>query len=709
MRYFSNYLLIGVAVFTLNSCDDDEYVSPLADPDTICFGGDAVAWSYPDVDAPRSRAGEEPMPENMGCYAFFKNNNTNEHALIISNSKYIRNASNIYTSDKVVYWPGSHATLDFYCYAPHDAAGLEFDATYGSPSFSYSIPESQTDRCDLLITSAIGVDGGLNRAQALTFRHALTAVNIDVAENMGSVTIKDIKFTDVHCSGNATFDADGNVKWTTDGGTPGEFTFAIGQQNYLIPQNLEGVSMTVNMTRDGQDLSITAPLKTADNPAWQPGTVVNYKLKIVPTFEIEVDAAIDAHYVLCPAKIHVDRMAADRSWTLTVSADDGAPLSVQHLADVNQYALQGFWTDKIYIHDGNGNAMDGNGSSARGTNSITGKGNGDFDIMIFVPENAANGNKERTISISITPYGETTATPVKEIKQYAPDWDNGGWERIEDNENGMYGFSYTARNVLVYVDGGFADIYTSLRNFWASRINQEIANYKAGNYASLTRYGSNHWIGGKNFYVDLNYGKLRNLIDENGNYIASSTDDGLLNTQQLYEYGGTAVTGTFETMLRGQTRWLSGNKVLRDRNDSDPKEIPRSEEGSMINGSQALAIILKKNRYNIYRISDEDKGTSESPRLNEDEGIVWYMPASGQFSSFSPWIEGASESSGIWSSTAVAEENSDKPSALTGSGVKESRTTSLKIRACRATPEQISASYSSMKRTSVSGQSRIHR
>jgi len=700
MRYFSNYLLIGVAVFALNSCDDDEYVSPLADPDTICFGGDAVAWSYPDVDAPRSRAGEEPMPENMGCYAFFKNNNTNEHALIISNSKYIRNASNIYTSDKVVYWPGSHATLDFYCYAPHDAAGLEFDATYGSPSFSYSIPESQTDRCDLLITSAIGVDGGLNRAQALTFRHALTAVNIDVAENMGSVTIKDIKFTDVHCSGNATFDADGNVKWTTDGGTPGEFKFAIGQQNYLIPQNLEGVSMTVNMTRDGQDLSITAPLKTADNPAWQPGTVVNYKLKIVPTFEIEVDAAIDAHYVLCPAKIHVDRMAADRSWTLTVSADDGAPLSVQHLADVNQYALQGFWTDKIYIHDGNGNAIDGNGSSARGTNSITGKGNGDFDIMIFVPENAANGNKERTISISITPYGETTATPVKEIKQYAPDWDNGGWERIEDNESGMYGFSYTARHVLVYDNSG---LYGAVRWWWKNRIIDNVNSYNAGLYVLVDDFTYSGWR--TNFYVSIDYSLLNGLKDGD-KLLAQDWNNGLQNTRDLFGYGGSAVTGTFENSIKNMKHIL-GAPVLRERLNTDPDDVPTTKTGDLINNSQALAFILKKNKYDIYRIED-DNGTIESPRLAESD-ILWYMPASGQFSSFSPWIEGSSKSSGIWSSTAVAEENSDKPSALTGSGVEESRTTSLKIRACRATPEQISASYSSMKRTSVSGQSRIHR
>jgi len=702
MRYFFNSLLIGVAVIVLNSCDDDENVSPLTYSDYICFGGEAVSWNAPDVDAPRSRA-TETSPGDMGCYAFF--NNKAEHTLIISNSKYVRNTSGVYSSNDVVYWPGSHATLDFYCYAPYGAAGLDFNSVYGSSSFSYTIPESQADRCDLLLTSAIGVDGGLNRAQALTFKHALTAVNIDVAENMGSVTIKDIKFTGVHCSGNATFDTDGNVKWDTDGDVAGEFSFAIGKQNYLMPQDLEGASMTVNMTRDGQDLSITAPLKTAAFPVWQPGTIVNYKLKIVPTFEIEVDAAIDAHYVLCPAKIHVDRMAADRGWTLTVSADDGAPVSVQHLADVNQYALQGFWTDK-YMD--NGVVTD---ESARGTNYITGKGNGDFDVMIFVPENAGNGNNERTITISITPDGEQT--PIEHtIKQYSPDWDNGGWERIEDSEGGMYGFSYTSKPVYVY---NFSTLTEDGQNRSVNAVNDLVAQYNAANYTTVQTYrfcsdrilGVKHWRW--RFYVEIDYSKLNSLDGK-----SQSATNGYTNTIDLAVFGASGVTNTFEDALKkmrrrqDQSEYAFRNRTEQSRpandpptnenKDWDPDNVPLAEEGTNLRGSQALSFILKKNRYNINRVYNDEIITT-APKLDVAD-IVWYMPASGQFASFSPWIEGSSQPSQMWSSTAVAEENSDEPSALTGSGVMEARVMTLKVRACRVSPSQ-KAPYNSKRRTSA--------
>ncbi len=683
MRYCSKTLLIGLAVLAFSSCAADEDVSPVAGSDCICFGGSTIGWPDPDIDAPRSRA--EKAPAGMGCYAFYNCND--EHAIIISNSEYTRNAAGIYTSYDVVYWPGSHATLDFYHYAPYGAAGLDFDPTYGSSSFSYTIPEAQSDRCDLLLASTPGVDGGLNAAKDITLKHALTAVGINIAENMGSITVKDIKFTGLHCSGTATFDADGNVQWAADGAGSGEFSFAVGRQNYLIPQALDGAMMTINMIRDGKDLSITAPLKTQAYPAWKPGTVVNYKLKIVPIFEFDVAKNIDAHYVLCPATVHVDRLAADRNWTLTASASDGADVSVQKLSEVNSFVKQGYWTDK-YMNNGVETA-----ESARGSATTTGKGNGNFDLMVFVPENAGKSDRTITLKITADDTGETLAT--HSFNQYCPDWNYGGWERIDDGMMGMYGFYYTTKHVYVYNNSRLLE---SGQNSSVRATNDLVAKYNATDYTTVKTYSFEkfnsdlHWGSTTQwrFYVEIDYSKLNTL---NGK--AQSEIDGWENTLALFLHGGSGVTQTFETALQAMRRREDTSQLAFRRrtsgsgpgsdpwtfeNGNDPDVVPLEIEGANLTGNQALALVLKKNRYDINRVDDSELGTTSSPKLDESD-LAWYMPAVSEFNKFGAWVKGTTHPGQIWSSTAVG----DARHAKSGANVQYERTNStLYVRARRA-------------------------
>lgn len=680
---------MGVAVLALGSCTADEDVSPVADSGSICFGGSIMGWPDPDVDAPRSRA--EKAPASMGCYAFYNYND--EHALIISNSEYARNAAGIYTSYDVVYWPGSHATLDFYHYAPYGAAGLDFDPTYGLSSFSYTIPEVQSDRCDLLLASTPGVDGGLNTAKDITLKHALTAVSIDIAENMGSITVKDIKFTGLHCSGTATFDADGSVLWNTSGAGSGEFTFAVGQQNYLIPQALDGAMMTISMIRDGKDLSITAPLKTQAYPAWKPGSVVNYKLKIVPVIEFDVTPVIDAHYVLCPVTLHIDRLAADRSWTLTVSTTGtGNNVSVQRLSEVNEFVKQGYWTDK-YMNNGVETT-----ESARGSATITGKGNGDFDLMVFVPENAGSSDRTITLTITADDTGETLAT--HSFNQYCPDWNYGGWERIDDGMTGMYGFYYTTKHVYVYNN---SRLFESGQNSSVRATNNLVAKYNATDYTKVQTYSFEkfnsdlHWGSTTQwrFYVEIDYSKLNTLGGK-----AQSETEGLENTLALFLHGGSGVTQTFETALQAMRRREDTSQLAFRRrtsgtgrgsdpwtfeNGNDPDTVPMEIEGANLTGNQALALVLKKNRYNINKVIDSELGESQSPKLNVED-IVWYMPAVGEFAN-APWMdvtttppsEKTPDFSNMWSSTAV----NDGEKARLANGSSVSRSESHYVRARR--------------------------
>ena len=89
--------------------------------------------------------------------------------------------------------------------------------------------------------------------------------------------------------------------------------------------------------------------------------------------------------------------------------------------------------------------------------------------------------------------------------------------------------------------------------------------------------------------------------------------------------------------------------------------------GTAINESQALSIVLKKNRYYLNRYT--------APRITEDN-IVWYLPAYEQFSNLPA---GSFTPNDFWSSTAY----DNATQAYLGNGTPASRTTQKRIRVVR--------------------------
>jgi len=679
MRYFSHYLLTCAAAIALGACADDNdsgVVAPDAQSDAICFGVSATQ-GWPDEAPKASRAGNKPA--DMGCYAFINS----ERALMIANRKYERNSLDIYTSEHNVYWPGAHTTLDFYNYAPYGAPGLEFDATFGSPSFAYTIPADAADRRDLLLASATGIEGNHNSALSLNFHHALTAVTFTVPAYDG-LSVSEIKFAGLHCSGKATFDTAGKPQWTVaDGAGTDEYTFTLGETNYLIPQKLDDATMTVSFTLNGEAHTVSAPLKTAARPEWLPGTAVNYSLNILPTLEVTSTPQVDAHFVLCRATVKIGRIAKGRQWTLKASATGGGsdPVTIQRMADVNQFAQAGYWTDKI-MNDG---VM--SNESARGTAEITGTGGETVDVMIFVPENTTGA--DRDITLELTPQGDTAPAVTHTITQLCPD--PNGWERIDEDGTGMYGFCYDAQHVLVYnTDNGYWNglsklIWLGFTDYYIDNVYKARYNATTGTgYVSKIDYSVRVQVGilpvtVDTYYLLIDYTKLNNLDG-----IAQSPTDGLQNTVELFNYGGPAVANTLETTLWGMTHWAGSGKVYRERINSDSDyNVPENEDGTNITANQALAIILKKNRYNIDRKKNGEE-VSDAPRL-EASNIVWYLPASGEFSDFGTWGDGTVTPANTWSSTALNTVSADGvKQAYNGAGSESERTAMLHVRARRA-------------------------
>lgn len=591
--------------------------------------------------------------------------------LLMNNDRYVRNSSGIYQSDDIRYWVDDvGATVDFYAFSPYNPDGLVLPSTKASTVLTYTAPQTASAQTDLLLAVQKEIRGNYNQAVDLKFKHLLAGVKVRFSEIPAGWSIKSITFEGLHRSGSLDFASD-TPEWTyTDEAdnavsstSPAEETLFM-----VVPQTattLQPIIFTVIANDGTSDRTYTRQLPAA---RWAMGNITTYTVSVTNfNFELEQTSALDAHYIICNTTLSADGIEPGRNWTVTVSSDDNADLSLQLTADVNDFVKQGFWTDKKMT-----NGITVTSESARGSNSITCSGSGNFPITIFVPENTGNTNRE--ISLSIKVDRKNSLEKDLKLTQLHPAWSGDtGWEQINDKQNGIYGFCYTARHVYVY-NNTHTDVWPTYN---ASGIVQQvetlITNYNADSYATVARFS--YQLGYRN-YVDIDYRKLNTL-----NGLSASTSDGCQNTRELFTFGGTAVSQNFENAIIAMRRVTNANEpAYRKRADTDPTSVPQEITGNLINESQMLKDVLKKNRYYLNTSTVGELTTTTA--LIRAEDIVWYIPAVDQFANAPAWLGGEVMTAGsYWSSTAGAAET-----AYTGGNAEASRTETKLIRVARNRP-----------------------
>lgn len=595
-----------------------------------------------------------------------------------------------WATDQTYYWPTSaDKRLSFTALAGMPDEGMTVNSQAQGLHLVYTVPASAAAQTDVMAAESEPVNGnGIpDYCVPLNFKHICTAVRFKTGSALIPGTIEKITLSGIH--GTGTYSAGG---WTVADGvqsysldTPVAITgnedgnselYQTYQTFMFVPQNLgDDARLEVNFAdkTSGTTRTLSASLAGQE---WPMGKITTYHIGITPGFELEFGVTPplqDAHYVMCNTTVSVRGVAAANGWTLTAVADDGADVTIQREADVNEYARQGFWLDKRMS---NGVVQN---ESVRGTSSISGTGNVEnLDIRVFIPENTGDNTRGITLKLQVDDTPASTAV-TQTISQINPAWTGStGWEQIDDNESGIYGFCYTARHVYVY-NNSHTDSWPSYTaSGIVTQVEDMIANYNAGNYAEVVKYrqGFAQWRN----YVDIDYRKL-NALDGK----SVSTVDGLQNTRELVTFGGTAISKNFEGAIREMRRVTdtseSAYSPKNERNpESDPDDVPEWIEGAEINESQALALVLKKNRY--YLNTSTVEGSSATTPLIRAEDIVWYMPASGQFAGMPAWHGGAAATAGdYWSSTAAAGTDS-----YAGSGVAMSRTIVKNIRVARNRP-----------------------
>lgn len=641
-----------------------------------------------------------------------------------SNLKFTKGSGDVFSSQGTTYyWPGS-GTIDFVAVANTPSSGFTPIMSSGKlESFTYTVPTEATDQSDIIVATAKNVAGNKNASVPLSFKHIMSAVNVKIGKVVPG-EIRSITFKNVYNKGEYLVD---QGVWVVDKTSIGDFTVHMEGGEFVssgddakdtpvntaagtfmfIPQNpgenaemvIEFYDSTTKYTyADGDDDTEHNALRGSikgDN--WDMSKTVNYMLSIDESFTLTIEPVgkkLDAHYVIGYANVTVKDIG---SWIISATASDMSEVTILPEEEVNVVAKEGFWTD--YEVDDSGNKISDNSpstgrngyKSARGLSSWSGSGDVSNKLFyIFIPENIGNTDRQINLELRSTEEGSTAST-TKVLLQKNPNWtDRGfGWEVVDDEEEGEYGFKFTRKRTFIFpykLGSKSFPVYAHYTKDEAMNIAKTIINsFNATSFVSAEYYTQDYVT--TRMYVQVDYTKLNTITG------ASSTEDGYANTLALYDLGGIVTTGALEVALENTKKTESGHegeKMFRNPVSSD--DIPSSaanvdvtldaDGNSKISEDLkgAITYILKKNRYYFQKKIDSEGNSTAYYAYFKRDDIKWYMPACGQFSVFTsnPNIENDIPHN-YWSSTA---ENGEDL-AYRGDQTLEDRTEKLRVIAVR--------------------------
>ena len=726
-KYFSQRISLAAigATLLLGACTDDDFNNGKYDSDHICFRTENATWG----DLADTRAVGNPTDyvlraagsrdtlcmkqivtegiqldralgtrgtqitnpsqiQSFGVFAYTQQGGVNK--LYINNEQYTK-SGNVFESQNIYYWPGASLTFDFYTYSPYNANGLSLPGSPDIRILNYTVPTDVAQQQDLMLAVNNSVPGDNNAAVPLSFTHLLTAVNVVAGSQMIDGTIESISFSGLVDDGTldmtniaagwelqnlnrVTYTVNPNVAINH---TEGQNLLGEGNTFLLLPQTLsdaENAITVVVRNSDGTQRELTAPL----SGEWKMGTTNTYRISITPEYELKFeDAEIpvqDAHYVSFTTKVEAGNLKG-KNWSVAVSCDDNADATVllTNSIEDNLKSLynDGFWLDRKIV---NGSDQ----GSARGTASVTDGEEGTIELRVFLPENVTE--KDRTVTLNLSVDGKSVAT--KTVTQKCPAWDgNTGWEVLNDGQQGPWGFDSKKKVVYVY-NRETLDLQsfalTNIMNNVQSIVNQYDPNHIYATYGTFKYTGL---LGTYTYpYVSIDYSGFNNLGSN-----ASSSEDGLINTKELYGLAGPVYSNALGAALENVHKYGGyGSSAMVNRDDAKykvPADVPTNETD--VNFKSVLSEVLKKNAYNLVTTTTgtgDEQITTTAPHI-EASAIKWYLPANGQFGSMPAWSGTGPQASQIWSST-VAPNSGSVSQAYLGVG-QDARTTTHYVRAAR--------------------------
>ena len=565
--------------------------------------------------------------------------------LTASNTFYMNDVAksrgnDLWSTEKVYYWPGEGHDLKFYAWAP---AGAFTPPAAGETELNYTVPADVANQSDLVVATPVVADGNKNSAVSLTFKHICTAVKFVVGSQMQPGTIQRISLKGVY--GGGTYDMEsGTWQLTTSstvdfsqtlskemsGSDNAETPITEAAQTFMmlphstLPEGatieVEFVDQTTNETR-----SLSASIAGSQ---WPQGQTVTYKLSITPEYELEFISEPeiqDAHYVIYP--IHIKAGEIPGGWTMTSTDPDNVTLRT----DLTILTRRGFWIEED-----------------KGAESISSETVGeDITVYAFLAENVSEATRE--VKLELRPTSQPNAQPQTfTISQLCPSWNDSGLgcERLEDGDY-PWGFLWDNDMVIRYDAEQVDFVSRIILFFYVGLFNND--EFVRQDISIIPYY----------HHVVVDFGAVSPLNK------ALSDDDGKQNTWDVYNFDGINDASSMMEMLE---EWgLQPDKEL----PTNPTEF----------AARACAL---KNKFN-KEVAEEQGQTVERAVLKK-ENLVWYLPARNEAPQMRD--EEYPLSGDYWTSTAAGSGDNEDAYKYTVGGTTslERRDTELHVRAVRKRP-----------------------
>ena len=635
-----------------------------------------------------------------------------------------------YKSNPAYFWPGA-GTLNFTAVANAPESGFVPNLnTAGTAleSFTYTVPADATAQEDIVVATA-SVGGANNATVPLNFKHIMSAVNFTVGKKVAngvikSITINNIKTTGSYnvATGTWTPNTDKKDSYSvaffspeTDGTyEPNGKTGAIINDDectfMMMPQVLDADAEVVvefiydNAPSDVKKLRANIaidPNNTSQRREWKMGKTTYYSLSVDENYNLTITPkgdVLDAHYVMTDVTVNIDT-EKDQAWTLTVEAThiDSDKVSIEYQNKlIPLITTEGYWLDKI--KDGTTE------TSARGVQTVKGTTKGAHTITVFIPENITANERKITLTLSLD-SDPTNKKKTEYLYQMCPYWDREkgfGWERVENNDTGAYGFNWDrvvcyvfpyAIGSLVQVGSSTFNRKTYSRSYIYNNIMETIKEYNAEDYVTIQEYmhEERSILSDQTRYcVIIDYTKIpaeELHIDDPNN--------GLTNTRAFFDAANLL---KYEEAIKGvmKAEYGKGNEntyripnnneatstslyyfVKEDSSEkttyTDAKGRVYSQlfmpTGNMDDMSGILMYVVKRNKFNCIKSSIGDEVVHQTYTVEMNSGnIQWYLPAKNQF--LNPVLSFATGNttfipSQFWSSTA---HETDTQKAYLGEG-----------------------------------------
>jgi len=631
-----------------------------------------------------------------------------------------------YTSGNIHFWPGEAHPMRFCAYSPSNATGLTVNqsTTSGVPStLTFNVQNDVAKQVDLLASDATDVPGNYNSVYPLSFKHLCTAVQFKEGADMQPGSLRKVELLGVYSSGTYSFDTG---KWELNEAVKSDFAQTLNptsgkdmtqQDGTAITDDSNSLIMMPQTLPDGAQLRITFYDKTVAQERvmtasiagkeWPQGERVVYSLSITPDYKFEFTDAptqIDAHYEIALKTLRVSGVPEGKPWEVKASLSAYSPEkeepSIQLQSEMESYAKQGYWLDRRIDSSGD------DSGPARGEAKFSGTGSGEFPIAIFVPENMSGAKRDVILEayFNDATVGDTHVIAQKlTIEQLSPApsvGGNFGWEQIDDNENGEYGFNWNTRYMYLIPYDRNNDIQEKayqLSNALIAKYNDPDTPFAKNYDETMCRESAIGTPVIRNTYITIiDYSRL-NVANLN-----ITDNDGLTNTKEIMDYGHGAFNKLFQNALNsltkanaGETDNTSGDPLFRDpsdweinfrsnRNMTFDWETAHGDKGlykvrpsggRLEPGASIWGYMVKKNAYNLVESTTVTGAYVWAPVIKE---IKWYVPAVDQFKSLPAEVVSPINPGECWSSTAV--NGTDK--ACLGSG-EDNRANAHKLRVCR--------------------------